>query len=272
MSANRSVQAAQRRRAGPSNNEPAIPGRGPQPSINTAQMFANQAKPGSGPSIPSGRMAGQQLAMQQQQMQASQNNKLSSVTKMTIPQAITLITLRLGVIEAQLMKSGYSNNMSFNGESGIDAEFLQSIMTRLKELENRPTSSPSNALGPELNLMKQQFETFKQTVLQTKTATSGLVKENNALKTQVENMRKELAETKELVAALQNLTMDNSQQILELSMGATMQYTDEACMCRFSSLQEGLTDGNYIDLQDDNEKNEIVETDLNQLIQSELNT
>ena len=38
MSANRSVQAAQRRRAGPP--EPATPGRGPQPSINSSQMFA----------------------------------------------------------------------------------------------------------------------------------------------------------------------------------------------------------------------------------------
>ena len=69
MSANRSVQAAQRRRAGPTNSEPGIPGRGPQPSINSAQMFANQARPGQGPSMPTGRLAGQQAAMQQQQMQ-----------------------------------------------------------------------------------------------------------------------------------------------------------------------------------------------------------
>ena len=279
MSANRSVQAAQRRRAGPSNNEPAIPGRGPQPSINSAQMFANQARPGSGPSMPTGRMAGQQVAMQQQQIQqqtqAPQNNKLSSVTKMTIPQAITLITLRLGVLEAKVTESGYHNNMSFEGESGMDAGFLQSIMSRLEELENRPASAASGASGPELNLMKQQFETVKQAVLQTKNATVSLVKENTALKTQVENMRKELAETKELVAALQNLTMDNSQKILDLSMGATMEYTDEAGMIPFSSLQDGLTDGNFTnlqDLQDDSEQNEIVGTDLKQLIESELNT
>jgi hypothetical protein len=68
MSSNRSVQAAQRRRAGPT-SEPGIPGRGPQPSINSAQMFANQARPGQGPSMPTGRLAGQQAAMQQQQMQ-----------------------------------------------------------------------------------------------------------------------------------------------------------------------------------------------------------
>lgn len=81
MSANRSVQAAQRRRAGPTNAEPAIPGRGPQPSINSAQMFANQSRTGSGPYIPTGRLAGQQAAMQQQQMQQQtyqQNQELKS--------------------------------------------------------------------------------------------------------------------------------------------------------------------------------------------------
>ena len=65
MSANRSVQAAQRRRAAPQDG--GMPGRGPQPSINSAQMFANQAKPGQGPNIPNGRLAGQQAAMQQKQ-------------------------------------------------------------------------------------------------------------------------------------------------------------------------------------------------------------
>ena len=64
MSANRSVQAAQRRRAG--GPEPAAPGRGPQPSINSSQMFSGQGqqqqqqqqqqiRPG-----PTGRLAGQQ--------------------------------------------------------------------------------------------------------------------------------------------------------------------------------------------------------------------
>lgn len=275
MSANRSVQAAQRRRAGPSNAEPGIPGRSPQPSINSAQMFANQARPGSGPNMPTGRLAGQQAAMQQQQMQQQmqpQPNKLSSVTKMTIPQAITLITLRLGVIESKLMNSEHSGDMSFDGESGIEPGFLQSVMTRLEDLEKRPASTSSS---PELNLLKQQMETIKQAVVQSKNSTVALVKENTALKTQVENMKKELSETKELVMALQNLTMDNSQKILDLSMGTTMEYNDESSMIPFTGLQDGMETGNFTDLQDlhdDSEQNEIVGTDLKQLIESELNT
>jgi hypothetical protein len=281
MSANRSVQAAQRRRAGPTNSEP---GRGPQPSINSAQMFANQARPGSGPNIPTGRLAGQQAAMQQQQIQqqaqVQRNDKLSSVSKMTLPQAITLITLRLGVLESKLMhmpEGGHGN--SFDGEAGIDAGFLQSIMTRLETLEKRPLATTGSVSSPELNVLKQQFETVKQAAVQSKTSTVNLAKENIALKTQIENLRKELTETKELVSALQNLTMDNSQKILDLSMGNNMEYEGD-----FTSLQnesnmeqlgDGMTTAEFIELedsQDDYEQNEIIGTDLKQLIESELNT
>lgn len=284
MSTNRSVQAAQRRRAGPTNSEPGIPGRGPQPSINSAQMFANQARPGSGPNMPTGRLAGQQAAMQQQQMQqqaqVQRNDKLSSVSKMTLPQAITLITLRLGVLESKLLhmpEGGHGN--SFDGESGIDAGFLQSIMTRLETLEKRPVAASGSVSSPELNVLKQQFETVKQAAVQSKTSTVNLAKENVALKTQLENLRKELTETKELVAALQNLTMDNSQKILDLSMGMNMEYEGDFTSLQNESNMEQLGDGmtnteftELEDLHDDSDQNEIIGTDLKQLIESELNT
>jgi len=270
MSANRSVQAAQRRRAGPSNNEPAIPGRSPQPSINSAQMFANQARPGSGPNIPTGRIAGQQAAMQQKQMQQQiqpqQNDKLTSVSKMTIPQAITLITLRLGAVESKLMNSGNGNDINFDGEhgTGIDPGFLQSILERLETVESRATTSTSSS---ELNLIKQQMETIKQTLVQTKNSTVSLLKEITALKTQIATMRTELCDTKELVATLQNITMENSQKVLDLSMG-TMTCIDELNDAEMSHM--GVD--NFSDLQDDSEQNEIIGTDLKQLIENELNT
>jgi len=292
MSANRSVQAAQRRRAGPTNNDPGIPGRGPQPSINSAQMFANQSRPGTGPSIPNGRLAGQQAAMQQKQMQQQSYqqgqeqkiDKLSSVSKMTIAQAITLITLRLGVVESKLInmpEGGQSINI--NSESGVDSGLLQSVMSRLESLEKR-SSSTAGPSTPELNLLKQQFETLKQTLVQTKGTTTNIVKENVALKTQVENLRKELSETKELVAVLQNLTMDNSQKILDLSMNTNFEYNadynvdlTEANIDNLTTLQDNVDGLEIMDSTDlnnleDSDSNEIVGTDLKQLIESELNT
>ena len=281
MSANRSVQAAQRRRAGPTNSEPGIPGRGPQPSINSAQMFANQARPGQGPSMPTGRLAGQQAAMQQQQMQqqsqGQRNDKLSSVSKMTLPQAITLITLRLGAIESKLMNMPEGGQgFRFDGESGIDAGFLQSIMTRLESLEKRPAAATGSVSSPELNVLKQQFETVKQAAVQSKTGIVSLSKENVSLKTQVENLRKELTETKELVAALQNLTMDNSQKLLDLSMGMNMEYEGDFTSLQNDSniipLEDEVDPNNFTDLQDNGDVDDIIGTDLKQLIESELST
>ena len=134
MSANRSVQAAQRRRAGPPEA-----GRGPQPSINSAQMFAKQ---GSNQNVASGRLQGavqkqvQPQVQPQVKQQPQQPEKLSNVSKMTIPQAITLITLRLGAIESKLLNMPEAYNVN-NGESGINTEMFQVVMARLESLEKR---------------------------------------------------------------------------------------------------------------------------------------
>ena len=219
MSANRSVQAAQRRRAGPPDP---VQQRGPTTSINSAQMFANQAKPGSGPSMPTGRLAGQHAALAQQQMMQQQQqqqkqqqaNPLESVTKMTVPQAITLITLRLGKLETNMI-SGMSG--SSGEESQIDETIIESIMERLHDLESRePSNTNTNATNTnaELLLLKQQFEALKPVLTQLKSASTIVAKENKSLKQQVEELKAELEETKELVITLQTMTMDNSQKIM----------------------------------------------------------
>lgn len=316
MSANRSVQAAQRRRAGPSNNEPAIPGRGPQPSINSAQMFANQARPGPGPNIPTGRIAGQQYQQQQQpqqqqfqqpypqqyqQTQHYQQNqknidKLSSISKMTVPQAITLITLRLGALESRMMNSGEGFGNEYDGESGIDPSFLQDIVSRLETIEkqivvlsttnqnsntNQPSPtqlssthqmSSSNQISDpnsELNLLKKQLETIKQGVIQSKNASLSLIKENSTLKSQLENLKKELLENKELISSLKDMTIDNSKKILNLSMATSVDYTT---LFNENNLGEKLESTELLDIQETSGDDEIIGTDLKQLIESELNT
>ena len=277
MSANRGVQAAQRRRAGqPETN--AIPGRGPQPSINSAQMFANQARPGNGPSMPTGRLAGQQATAQQKQMQQDYYNQqgqpkegLASVTKMSIPQAITLITLRLGLVESKIQSLADGGSINLSEGSGLDSSIFESIMSRLDALESRPQTTTSSASGSgsssaEVNLLKQQFETLKQAVIQTKGTSTTLVKENIALKTQLDNMKKELIETKELLSALQNLTMDNSQKILDLSMNGNNGFpSDEVDLENTMIPMSGFTDLNEL-----SDNSEIVGTDLKKMIESDL--
>jgi hypothetical protein len=220
MSANRSVQAAQRRRAGPP--EPSAPGRGPQPSINSSQMFANGANqrmgPGSGQV--SGRLAGQQAALSQKQMMEQQKQQLStnpsdalgSINKMTIAQAITLITLRLGKVETQLLNAPTSMSTGDDDDQIlVDKTLIHSLINRIDALEKRPATASSGS-GPassnqDIMLLKQQFETIKPIVIQSKNSLP-------AIKQQLDTLKTDLNETKELITALQNLTMDNSNKIL----------------------------------------------------------
>jgi hypothetical protein len=224
MSANRSVQAAQRRRAGPP--EPAAPGRGPQPSINSSQMFAAGANqrmgPGSGQV--SGRLAGQQAALSQKQMMEQQKQRstnpaeaIGSINKMTFAQAITLITLRLGKVETQLMNGVASGQSMSNGDVDedhilVDKSLIHSLINRIDALEKRPSTSASGPApsNQDIMLLKQQFETIKPIVIQSKNSLP-------VLKQQVDILKTDLNETKELLTALQNLTMDNSNKILALN-------------------------------------------------------
>ena len=270
MSANRSVLAAQRRRAGPTNSEPAIPGRGPQPSINSSQMFANQGK----------QMPGvkQQQSSQQQQQQTKEG--LSSVSKMTIPQAITLITLRLGSVESKIMNLqesgslGLGNNMQMEGQENmvlIDKNVIQSITSRLESLEKRSSASSGSVSGSEVNLLKQQVETVKQAVIKSNSVTANLAKDNKDLKTQVEYLKNELIETKELLHALQNLTMDNSNKILAFS---SIYNPDGSADDMFLEADQEEGDQDFsddADLNVEEASEEIVGTNLKELIEQEFN-
>jgi hypothetical protein len=264
MSANRSVQAAQRRRAGPP--EPQMPGRpGPQPSINSSQMFSGQGQ---------GQGRSQNAPLQRSVPQSSSGPKgegINSINKMTVTQAIMLITLRLGAIEQKMIAntmngSSSTSGISLEGQENmvlIDRTVIESITNRLESLERRSsTASGSTASGPELALIKQQMETFRQSIVQTKGIVS---KENKELKSHLDTLKQELAETKELLSALQNLTMDNSQKLLAFSLeGDNMDNMMELPDAEFDGTEE-LHGGEEI------MGTEFMGTDLKTLIENEMN-
>ena len=279
MSANRSVQAAQRRRAGPP--EPAAPGRGPQPSINSSQMFAagQQQRMGPGSGQVSGRLAGQQAQqmqknmMDQQQMQQPQAG-LGGINKMTLAQAITLITLRLGKVETQLFNgfgSGSGSGSEFTGDDDhilVDKSVIQSLISRIDALEKKPSASASSSSSQDIALLKQQFDTIKPIVVQSKN--TGI-----ALKQQIEGLKLELAETKELLTALQNLTMDNSNKLLAFSSIYGMSGSSDFLEDGQDGEQEFAEDADAdADLETDVAlaSEEIVGTNLKELIEQEFNS
>lgn len=281
MSANRSVQAAQKRRAGPP--EPAAPGRGPQPSINSSQMFAagqQQQRMGPGSGQVSGRLAGQNAALAQKQMMDQQQQQqqmqpqagLGGINKMTLPQAITLITLRLGKVETQLynnLSSGAGSNAGSMDQDEdhilVDKQVIQSLISRIEALEKKPTTSVGASANQDISLLKQQFETIKPIVVQSKTT-------NNALKQQMESLKAELAETKELITALQNLTMDNSNKILAFS---SIYNPDGSADDMFLEADQEEGDQDFsddADLNVEEASEEIVGTNLKELIEQEFNS
>ena len=285
MSANRSVQAAQRRRAGPP--EPSAPGRGPQPSINSSQMFAAGANqrmgPGSGQV--SGRLAGQQAALSQKQMMEQQKQQMSnnsadalgSIKKMTIAQAITLITLRLGKVETQLFSAGsqpsYTMNLDNDDNVLVDKNVITSLISRIDILEKKQGTSTSTGSSQEINILKQQFETIKPLVIQSKTSSA-------AFKQHIEALKTDLAETKELVVALQNLTMDNSNKIIAFNSifnsDASETFIDNSEVNdEFSEQlvfdQSQLVVDDSIEELEQNNNNGTSFTNLKELIEQELN-
>jgi regulator of replication initiation timing len=255
MSVNRSVQAAQRRRTGPSE---AVPTRGPQPSINSSQMFANPPRPGSSQGMPAGRVNGKQQMQQQQ-------NTSGSLGKLSVAQAITLITLRLGSLENkvsnfndnQTLTSGL--NINEEGLAIIDQTVIESIISRLESLEKRSSTPTSN---PEINLIKQQFEPVKQAVVQTKTNVTNLLKENKSLKNEVDNLRNDLIQTREFVESLHSVILENNQKL----MGFSMEGMEEFVEGDFSNMNTEIVDESQLDSMD-----EIAGMNLKEEIENQLN-
>ena len=145
----------------------------------------------------------------QQQNQNSMQQKpdgVGGVSKMTIAQAITLITLRLGAIETKIIQIEHEPQLSGHGLSNdglsndgqdnmvlIGKTVIQSITSRIESLEKR-SSGPASNSGHEVALLKQNFETVKQAVIQTKGVVTTISKENKELKTQVDNLKNDLTE------------------------------------------------------------------------------
>lgn len=280
MSANRSVQAAQRRRAGPP--EPAAPGRGPQPSINSAQMFANQQRSGPGPNIPNGRLAGQHAAMAQKNAMSGVSHdpqaKLSSINKMTLAQAITLITLRLGKVETQLINglethSSMNHNMTSEDDDNVlvDKNVITSLISRIDALEKKQTGTGSGSgsgSNQDIALLKQQFETIKPMVVQSKNTSA-------AFKKQMDDLKIELNETKELISDLQKITMDNSNKILAFNSiyNTGSDTLDNEFGDDTDNNSENVDDysSHIPDAFSQNENDESSFTNLKELIEQELN-
>lgn len=242
MSANRALAASQRRRVLSGNDVrggTSTVKTGPTPSINSAQAFSQQQQA-------TGRLAGQHAAYnQQQQMKQQQQSKTEGKTrpltqgdinKITVAQAIMLITLRLGKVEAiisQMNIDGIMSEIDNINEEGyeqgntnmvmVDKELITNIVERLDALETSKVSQSETPSVSDANLKKinTQIDTLKNSLVKSNTATTRITKENaatantiTALKTDVITMKQDLKELREQLDK-------QEQQILEMSLNDT---------------------------------------------------
>jgi len=282
MSGQRSVAAAQRRRAGPLENNQN--NRGPTPSISSSQAFNNNQqqqviRPGT-----SGRLAGQQAAIQQQQFQQNQSQSQSqsqnqnqksnqNLTKMSVAQAITLITLRLGRVENQLQQLDPS--ISEQNDSSIIDNILQRLYSlEQNQVEDIPISNNSNNnLIEDINLIKQQIESFKTSIVASRNSCALNNKDLKIFKTELEELKKDFLQTKLLV---DNIPIDEETTLnLETDNTFVDDFNDEIVVSLAE--QEKMDITNEIEhnnfLNNDIESSLIIEEEpisLKEIIQQEL--
>lgn len=179
----------------------------PQPSIKSSQVFSTQ----------------QGQYQQPQQMdprrQSSRGNQYSnsndygventSTPKMSLAQAITLITLRLGSVETKLMNGEIGSSVN-----SIDGESLEQFNERLNLLEEKLNSSSTNNY-------KQQIDQLAEAIIQSKHLSNSLAKDNKELKTELANLKKQFADIKNVVSEIDQLAKNNENKIFQM-LNSTM--------------------------------------------------
>jgi uncharacterized coiled-coil protein SlyX len=153
MSSSRSIAAARNRRAG--GEPPQISRTRPNTSIASQAAFSQQP-------------------MQQNRKMAPNNapRQLQQTNKISISDAIGLITIRLGRVEQYIQDSHEKGDVGFSGSENlqlIDKDVIHSLTERIYSLENKPSSQPVNVtqitnqiavLEKELNNLKSFLDGY----------------------------------------------------------------------------------------------------------------
>ena len=223
MSSNKSVQAAQRRRAGPPEPQRS---NGPTTSINSAQVFSKQGQvQGQNAPVPSSRQnvpvqssrqnvpvpSSRQYVSPRQEQDHFESPSESSVNvsqKITINNAITLIGSRLTRLETYVKQLSLpSQNSQFNASNensfSMDNLILEDIVHRLEDLEGQPDKHSTSSD------VKTQLDVHAKTIKQTEIATATIVKGFQNMKTVLESLKSEISELRQNV-------LDNNEKMANL--------------------------------------------------------
>jgi hypothetical protein len=177
MSSSRSIAAARARRS----NEPAQPVNGSRPvtSIGSQAAFAQMPPPPSNIRVARGIPPPQQMPPQQQMYQQQMQGPPPQMyqqpgpppppsqlpfSKLSISDAIGLITLRLGRVEQYIIELDHSDEHGPDNVPLFDNSIVNNIVSRLDSLEKREPSASGNVNGEELTLIKDEIKTIHDNI------------------------------------------------------------------------------------------------------------
>ena len=298
----RSLAAARARRSG--ENAPPVSGNRPVTSIGSQAAFAQQMHQQQQPSnVRTSRSFQQppqqygkqppqqyqqfyeqppQQQMQQQQMQQQQQNGLP-FQKLSISDAIGLVTLRLGRVEQWIIDTDHENenkSVSNGGESSgipenhrvIDNSVLASIINRLDGLEKGSTNLSSEQVSKLTEEVKTLSEQLKRIGDDVTKHTLEIAKNTE----QVFRFNRELTETKDLLKSFmvkydlfaQDVTTnfsDYEQALSDLEKRLPAESEEN------ETENDKESDNNGTNINDiDSENNTIMSVDLKNIIKQEL--
>jgi len=224
----------------------------------------------------------QQQQMQQQQMQQQQQNGLP-FQKLSISDAIGLVTLRLGRVEQWIIDTDHENenkSVSNGGESSgipenhrvIDNSVLASIINRLDGLEKGSTNLSSEQVSKLTEEVKTLSEQLKRIGDDVTKHTLEIAKNTE----QVFRFNRELTETKDLLKSFmvkydlfaQDVTTnfsDYEQALSDLEKRLPAESEEN------ETENDKESDNNGTNINDiDSENNTIMSVDLKNIIKQEL--
>lgn len=274
----RSLQAARARRAG--ENVAPVSGNRPVTSIGSQAAFAQQMPRGVGynmPPPPNNVRTARAMQPPQQQYQQPEQQQSPSLpfNKLSVSDAIGLITLRLGRVEQWVMETEHENETSSkhgfdsstipDGHKVIDNATLTTIINRLDSLEKNGPSS--NHSSEDIKTLGEQFKRMSEEVSK---HTIELAKNTE----QVFRFNRELTETKDMLKSFMikydMFTQETTQNFAdyEIALGDLEKRFPIETVLEGSTIEEDQVGTSLNDLDGDN--NNIMTVDLKNIINEEL--
>jgi hypothetical protein len=274
----RSLQTARARRAG--ENVAPVSGNRPITSIGSQAAFAQQLPRGVGynlPPPPNNVRTARAMQPPQEPYQQPEQQPSSSLpfNKLSISDAIGLITLRLGRVEQWVMdtehenetssKHGFGSSTIPDGHKIIDNATLTTIINRLDSLEKNGSSS--NNSSEEIKTLGEQFKHMSEQVSK---HTIELAKNTE----QVYRFNRELTETKDMLKSFMikydMFTQETAQNFMdyEMALGDLEKRFPIETVEEERAIEEDQAGTSLHELDGDN--NHIMTVDLKNFINEEL--